>query len=49
MCVHCICPEMAGGHMGVGGPGTKLLSELQNGRPAVTARSSDHEWTSHNE
>ena len=26
----------------------QILSEPQNGRPAVTARCSDHKWTSHN-
>ncbi len=31
-----------------GGPGTKFLSEPQNGRPAVTAWCSDHKWTLHN-
>ena len=32
-----------------GGPGTKRLSGPQNGRPAITARCSDHNWTSHND
>ncbi len=39
---------MAGGHMG--GPGVRdiqILSEPQNGCPAVTARCLDHKWTSH--
>ncbi len=36
--------------MGVGGGSwdTHILSEPQNGRPAVTARCLDHKWTSHN-
>ena len=53
--IHCIWPKwpletFSGSHGGRGtGSGTKFLSEPQNGCPAVTARRSDHKWTSHNE
>ena len=33
----------------MGGLVTQFFSEPQNGHPAVTARCSDHKWTSHNE
>ncbi len=41
-------PQNAWRSHGGGGPGTKCLSEPQNGLPAVTARCSDHKWTLHN-
>ncbi len=49
MCTLYLAQMAFGGHMGVGG-GVKdiqILSEPQNGCPAVTARCSDHKWTSH--
>ena len=49
MCILYIA-YMAFGDLQWGGVGsmTQKLSEPQNGHPAITARCSDHKWTSHN-